>query len=485
MNLVKSIPIGFEMELQGKEYIFDIPDPRLKLAKFLGQGVQGSVFAARDRDSGSPVAVKIVSVEKTKEVDNLANFEEEVNAYRTFNPLCNHFFVPLINYGVIQIEGIYRGVMIQPLMEGDMKTIILSGYNTPEILYQLFETLIEGIYCLHKNGFVHRDIKLENILFKSGLIQISDLGFACSKDIPGIKFCPLDNVGSRNVLGTWPSPDSCEHLDHITMDTYKALDVWAIGVALFGAVYKRLPFNVSINSCEEMRRLQQEDIEISDIGDNVGPIPANIIDTIINGCLKIKYSSRLSIEALYDIFRGIRCPQLGQLFPRDDVLKILKQISPEKDFKELDNRTLCSILQEHCIVKGRRGLKNLGKEFLKEFAIALGENPEQGTERLCKRLYHIITTRDETSKIQVTNAILNISKNLKDREITQSFFNLINAEGASDAIDFDYLKEVLANQRDVMDMTVDEQHRASIRTWLETMNTVMEILGRPDLVQSL
>jgi len=477
-----SIPLGFEMELQGKEYIFDIPDPRFPSARFLGQGVYGSVFAATDRDSGSSVAVKVVSVHNK---EKLQEFEDEVNAYRTFNSLCNHFFVPLINYGVIQIEGVYRGIMIQPLMDGDLTTLIMSGENTLHVLYMVFQTLIEGIYCLHKNGFVHRDIKLENILFRGDVIQISDLGFACSKDVPGIKFCPVDNVGTRNVLGTWPSPDACEHLQSITMDTYKALDVWAMGIALFGAVYKRLPFKVEINSCEAIQRLRQEDIEESDIGDDIGPVPANIIDTIINGCLKIKYSSRLSIEAIYDIFRGIRCPQLGQLFSREDILRILKQISPEKDFGELDNRTLCSILQDQCIVKGRRGLKTLGKEFLKEFAIALGENPEQRTEVLCKRLYHVITTRDETSKIQVSNAILNISKNLTDREITQSFFNLLNAEGAGDAVDFNYLKEVLVNQRDVMDMTIDEQHKASIRTWLETMNTVVEILGKPELVQTL
>ena len=42
--------------------------------------------------------------------------------------------------------------------------------------------MLNGIYHIHKNGYVHRDIKLDNILLKNGVIKIADFGFSKKAD---------------------------------------------------------------------------------------------------------------------------------------------------------------------------------------------------------------------------------------------------------------------------------------------------------------
>lgn len=88
-------------------------------------------------------------------------------------------------------------------------------------------------YC-HNRGIVHRDLKLENVLFKSKgdlFIKVVDFGIAgvCTTkqkdkvDAGSIAYMPPECFKS----GTETSP---------------AIDVWAIGVMFYSLLYGNLPF---------------------------------------------------------------------------------------------------------------------------------------------------------------------------------------------------------------------------------------------------
>ena len=86
----------------------------------------------------------------------------------------------------------------------------------------MFEQIINAVNELHINGFCHRDIKSENILFdKKNKIKISDLGFASSE--VGLEFS--DGKGTPNYM----APEIFEK------KTYKGTyaDIFAAGVVLY------------------------------------------------------------------------------------------------------------------------------------------------------------------------------------------------------------------------------------------------------------
>ena len=88
------------------------------------------------------------------------------------------------------------------------------------------------LYC-HSRGVVHRDLKLENVLFKhpdqaDNLVKVVDFGIA--------------GVADEKVDAGTLSYMAPECLEKVMADTTPAIDVWAIGIMLYAMIYGSLPF---------------------------------------------------------------------------------------------------------------------------------------------------------------------------------------------------------------------------------------------------
>ena len=93
------------------------------------------------------------------------------------------------------------------------------------ILLQIVQAML---YC-HSRGVVHRDLKLENVLFKNEnfeedfFVKVVDFGIA---GMGG------DKVDAGTLLYMAP-----EGLDRVAAETSPAIDVWAIGVMFYTMLY--------------------------------------------------------------------------------------------------------------------------------------------------------------------------------------------------------------------------------------------------------
>lgn len=104
----------------------------------------------------------------------------------------------------------------------------------------MFTQLIDAIDHLHKNNFVHRDVKCENILLtgmQHRTVLLADFGFATAYQ-PGVKSLN-DSIGSLH----YSSPEV------LLARNYEGpeIDIWSMGVVLYAWCSGRLPFGGATN----------------------------------------------------------------------------------------------------------------------------------------------------------------------------------------------------------------------------------------------
>jgi serine/threonine protein kinase len=96
---------------------------------------------------------------------------------------------------------------------------------------EIFHHLIDAIEYIHNAGYIHRDIKLDNILVDNGKLLLSDWGFASSWRQDKLH---TSYPGSPNYC----SPEIIMGIPYVGPE----VDIWSLGVVLFAMVAGRLPF---------------------------------------------------------------------------------------------------------------------------------------------------------------------------------------------------------------------------------------------------
>ena len=143
-----------------------------RIVRKLGSGGMADVYEAEDDKLGRRVALKILPPELERSPGLIARFETEVRAAAK---LSHRNIVTVFEVGH---EGGYHYYAMRLLTGGDLRDRIKRGMSPAEAIAILRE-LAEAFSEAHGAGFVHRDVKPENVVFdERGLPVLTDFGIA-------------------------------------------------------------------------------------------------------------------------------------------------------------------------------------------------------------------------------------------------------------------------------------------------------------------
>ncbi|KAH9529719.1 Serine/threonine-protein kinase 38 [Dermatophagoides farinae] len=140
--------------------------------KVIGRGAFGEVRLVQKNDTGHVYAMKILRKADMVEKEQVGH----VRAERDFLVEADHQWVVKMYYSFQDSINLY--LIMEFLPGGDMMTLLIKKDTLTEECAQFYiaETAL-AIESIHKLGFIHRDIKPDNLLLDArGHIKLSDFG---------------------------------------------------------------------------------------------------------------------------------------------------------------------------------------------------------------------------------------------------------------------------------------------------------------------
>jgi serine/threonine protein kinase len=205
--------------------------PGYELKKFLGSGGTADVFLAVDLKRSQLAAVKVLTRRRYVETEAIKRFIKEAQTISNLH-----------HPNIVQVYGTgctpeLRFMAMEFLPEGLKQRIQARGRFTPDEALAIANQVATALYYAHGRGFVHRDVKPDNIMFRrDGTPVILDFGIA------RVIESTTHLTRSGMSLGT-PRYMSPEQLNAKRADGRS--DIYSLGVVLFEMLSGAPPFKGS------------------------------------------------------------------------------------------------------------------------------------------------------------------------------------------------------------------------------------------------
>ncbi len=205
---------------------------RYVIKKLLGQGGFGQVWLAHDPDLNLNVAVKIPRPDRHFTEVELELFLHEAQKAAAIDGHPN----------IVRIRDIQRRgktcFIVSDYVEGmSLAERLKAGRLLHEEIRDVVAGVADALHHAHLRGFVHRDVKPENILLdRNGKPHLADFGLAVSEE-EQLK----EEAAVRGTIA-YMAPEQARGESHLVDSR---TDVYGLGVVLYQLLTQRLPYIAS------------------------------------------------------------------------------------------------------------------------------------------------------------------------------------------------------------------------------------------------
>ncbi len=203
--------------------------PGYTIKRELGHGGMATVFLAVQESLDRGVALKVMAPSLAADQTFTARFIKEGKTIAKFN---HPHIVGVYDVGVADQ---HHYIAMEHISGGDLKRRLKArGALDPKDALRILVDVSSALSYAHKQGFVHRDVKSENILFRDdGSAVLTDFGIAKAAD-SGTRM-----TGTGMSIGT-PHYMSPEQARGKPVDGRS--DIYSLGIVLYEMLTGKVPY---------------------------------------------------------------------------------------------------------------------------------------------------------------------------------------------------------------------------------------------------
>ncbi len=209
---------------------------RFKLTRALGSGNLGRVFVA-ESDQGDRVALKALHPHLLSSEDARARFVREARALREVRH-------PAIGGLIDAHEHDGVPVLVLELVEGVSlrQHLDTHGAMPAPMAQRVLLQMTEALHALHRAGWVHRDVKPENVMLvspepSSPVVRLLDFGLVRA-------LVPSSSLDARTAAGVFVGSLAYSAPEQLLSgEIGPAVDWWALGVVAYELLTGARPFH--------------------------------------------------------------------------------------------------------------------------------------------------------------------------------------------------------------------------------------------------
>jgi eukaryotic-like serine/threonine-protein kinase len=214
----------------------DVIAGKYALEELIGSGGMGAVFRARNTAIDMPVALKLIRTDLDRELLRGRLLQEARAAAKLAHPAIVRVFdvgTTALGDPFIVME-LLQGLSLAKLLEREGR---LSSVRVVQLLLPIADALATA----HAKGFVHRDVKPDNVFIandEEGQLQPKLVDFGIVKHELQNGDRQLTQIGAVMGSPDYMSPEQARGLDSIDHRS----DIWSFSIVLYEAICGVPPF---------------------------------------------------------------------------------------------------------------------------------------------------------------------------------------------------------------------------------------------------
>ena len=253
-------------------------DDQYQLAMCIASGSSSQVWEVVEMSSGRHLAMKLLKTDVPEFKENKAQMKRESEIHK----LLDH--PQIVKFERYSSNRDHTYILMEYFRASNLKLQIKADTNGVHLkIRQLFEGVCASLAHVHQKGFIHRDIKPDNVLMnKVGEIRLCDFSLS-SKQKLGMGKLLAGKLKSIQGTRTYIAPETIRR----NQPTFQT-DLYSLGVLFFEVLACKTPFQAPTPEELLTKHLRAEAPNPSEFNPNVSPE----MDRIIAKLLKKKPADR-------------------------------------------------------------------------------------------------------------------------------------------------------------------------------------------------